>query len=57
MSQVPLLLMDVTALRKMRFQTRVGNHCAETSSRAKIQNLHTSFETTIIRKKLQIEQL
>jgi hypothetical protein len=32
MSGVPLLLMDVTALRKMRFQTRVGNHCAETST-------------------------
>jgi hypothetical protein len=57
MSGVPLLLMDVTALRKMRFQTRVGNHCAETSSHAKIQNLHTNFETTIVRKKLQIEQL
>jgi hypothetical protein len=57
MSGVPLLLMDVTAPRKMRFQTRVGNHCAETSSHAKIQNPHTSFETTIIRKKLQIEQL
>jgi hypothetical protein len=57
MSGVPLLLMNVTALRKMRFQTKVGNLCAETSSHAKIQNLHTSFETTIIRKKLQIEQL
>jgi hypothetical protein len=46
MSGVPLLLIDVIALRKMRFQTRVGNHCAETSSHGKIQNFHTSFETT-----------